>query len=137
MPCLFFHLEHRLTAPDHNRPSDLERKRLKRVHRLARLLDSQFRIPGTKIRFGLDSIFGLVPVAGDTVTAAMAAYIIFEAFRIGVSRTIIMRMLGNLVIDWVVGSIPIVGDLFDLGFKANQRNIKLMERDLGVALANL
>lgn len=126
-----------MAAPGHNRLSELERRRLKRVDRLARLLDSQFCIPGTNIRFGLDSIFGLVPVAGDTVTAAMAAYIIFEAFRIGVSRTIIVRMLGNLVIDWVVGSIPIVGDLFDLGFKANQRNIHLMERDLGIALANL
>ncbi|WP_286830818.1 MULTISPECIES: DUF4112 domain-containing protein [Kordiimonas] len=126
-----------MATPGHNSLSDLDRKRLKRVHRLARLLDSQFRIPGTNIRFGLDSIVGLLPVAGDTVTATLAAYIIFEAFRIGVRRTIIVRMLGNLVIDWVVGSIPVIGDLFDVGFKANQRNIRLIERDLGVALADL
>ncbi|SDD93091.1 DUF4112 domain-containing protein [Kordiimonas lacus] len=126
-----------MATPGHNRLTDLDRRRLKRVHRLARLLDSQFRIPGTNIRFGLDSIVGLLPVAGDTVTATMAAYIIFEAFRIGVRRTIIVRMLGNLVIDWVIGSIPVIGDLFDVGFKANQRNIRLIERDLDVALADL
>lgn len=126
-----------MAAFGHNRLTDKDRKRAKRVHRLARLLDSQFRIPGTDIRFGLDSLFGLVPVVGDTVTAGMAAYIIFEAFRIGVSRRIIARMLGNLVIDWVIGTIPIVGDLFDIGFKANERNIRLMEKDLAVALADL
>lgn len=126
-----------MAARGHNRLTDLDRKRAKRIHRLARLLDSQFRIPGTDIRFGLDSLFGLVPVAGDAVTAAMAAYIIVEAFRIGVSRRIIARMLGNLVIDWVIGSIPIIGDLFDVGFKANERNIRLIERDLGIALADL
>lgn len=116
----------------HNRLTDAEQARVKRLRRLARLLDSQFAIPGTKIRFGLDSILGLLPGAGDTVTAMMAAYIVFEAWRIGISKQIIGRMLGNLLIDWVIGSIPVIGDIFDVGFKANERNIRLIEEELGL-----
>ena len=121
----------------HNSMNDVNRKRARRVYRLARLLDSQFRIPGTGIRFGVDSILGLIPGAGDTVTAAMAAYIIFEAWRMGVSKVTIGRMLGNLVIDWVIGSIPLIGDLFDVGFKANIRNVQLLEDELVVSFKDL
>lgn len=121
-----------MVARGHNRLTEKDLKRVKRVRRLATLLDSQFGIPGTKIRFGLDSILGLVPGAGDTVTATMAAYIIFEAWRIGIPKQIIGRMLGNLVIDWVIGSIPIIGDIFDIGFKANLRNIRLIEEELAI-----
>lgn len=126
-----------MAARGHNSLTDLDRKRAKRVHRLARLLDSQFRIPYTRIRFGLDSLLGLLPGAGDTVTAAMAAYIIFEAWRLGISPRVIGRMIGNLVIDWVIGSIPVIGDIFDVGFKANVRNIRLIEKELGVELKSL
>lgn len=121
----------------HNSMNDVNRKRARRVYRLARLLDSQFRIPGTGIRFGVDSILGLIPGAGDTVTAAMAAYIIFEAWRMGVPKVTIGRMLGNLVIDWVIGSIPLIGDLFDVGFKANIRNVQLLEDELAVSFKDL
>lgn len=116
----------------HNRLDEAELARVKRLRKLAFLLDSQFRIPGTKIRFGLDSILGLLPGAGDTVTAMMAAYIVFEAWRIGIPKQIIGRMLGNLLIDWVIGSIPVIGDIFDVGFKANERNIRLIEEELGL-----
>ncbi|NVJ96600.1 MAG: DUF4112 domain-containing protein [Alphaproteobacteria bacterium] len=123
-----------MSAPSgHNRLTGKEQKRVKRLRRLATLLDAQFGIPGTKIRFGLDSIIGLIPGAGDTITATMAAYIIFEAWRLGVPKQIIGKMLGNLVIDWVIGSIPIIGDIFDIGFKANLRNIRLIEDELGLA----
>ena len=121
----------------HNSMDGTNRKRARRIYRLARLLDSQFKIPGTDIRFGLDSILGLIPGAGDTVTAAMAAYIIFEAWRMGVAKVTIFKMLGNLVIDWVVGSIPLIGDLFDVGYKANMRNIAILEDEMGVAFKEL
>lgn len=121
----------------HNSMDEVTQKRAKRVYRLARLLDSQFKIPGTDIRFGLDSILGLIPGAGDTVTAAMAGYIIFEAWRMGVPRGAIVRMLGNVVLDWVIGSIPLLGDIFDIGFKANTRNVGILEEELGLVLKDL
>ncbi len=121
----------------HNSMDDVNRKRARRVYRLARLLDSQFRIPGTGIRFGLDSILGLIPGAGDTVTAAMAGYIIFEAWRMGIRKGIIVKMVGNVVLDWVIGSIPLLGDIFDIGFKASTRNMYMLEEELGVAFRDL
>ncbi|NVJ71614.1 MAG: DUF4112 domain-containing protein [Alphaproteobacteria bacterium] len=126
-----------MATTGHNRLTETDRKRAKRIHRLARLLDNQFRIPGTDIRFGLDGILGLIPGAGDTVSAAMAAYIIFEAFRLGVSRRIIAKMVGNVTLDWVIGAIPIIGDIFDIGFKANTRNIRLIEEEIGLQLSEL
>ncbi|WP_262690871.1 DUF4112 domain-containing protein [Kordiimonas aestuarii] len=121
----------------HNRLNATDKQRARRIYRLARLLDNQFRLPVLGVRFGLDSILGLIPGAGDTVTAIMAAYIILEAWRLGVSKTTIAKMLGNLVLDWVIGSIPLIGDIFDLGFKANLRNICLLEKDLGTELKDL
>jgi len=126
-----------MSTVGHNSMDDVNRKRAKRVYRLARLLDSQFRIPGTDIRFGLDSILGLIPGAGDTVTATMAGYIIFEAWRMGVGKGIIARMVGNVVLDWIIGSIPLLGDIFDIGFKASTRNIRLMEDALSVTFKDL
>ena len=116
----------------HNRLTEAERIRVRRVRRLAVLLDSQFRLPGTNIRFGLDSLLGLIPGVGDTITAVFAGYIIVEAFRLGVPRNIIVKMVGNIVLDWLIGSIPLIGDLFDIGFKANIRNIRLIEKELGL-----
>ncbi len=121
----------------HNSMNETNRTRAKRIYRLARLLDSQFKLPGTSIRFGLDSILGLIPGAGDTVTALMAAYIILEGWRMGASKGTIARMLVNLVLDWAIGSIPLIGDLFDIGYKANIRNIHLLEDELGVAFKDL
>jgi hypothetical protein len=121
----------------HNRLSETERKRAKRLDKLARLLDGQFRIPGTDIRFGLDSLIGLVPGAGDVVTALFAAYIIIEARRLGVSGKTTLKMLGNVALDFFLGAIPVIGDVFDLVFKANERNIRLLEKDLGVRLSEM
>ena len=126
-----------MTKPGHNSMDDVNRKRARRIYRLARLLDSQFRIPGTGIRFGVDGIIGLIPGAGDTVTAAMAGYIIFEAWRMGVSKVTIGRMLGNVVIDLVIGAIPLIGDLFDIGFKANIRNVRVLEDEFAVSFKDL
>lgn len=98
----------------------------RRLESLADWLDSRFRIPGTDIRFGLDSILGLIPGIGDTVSALPSAYLIITAHKMGVSRFTLSRMMLNAAIDWVIGAIPIIGDIFDIGFKANRRNVVLL-----------
>lgn len=97
---------------------------------LAWWLDSRFRIPGTKIRFGLDSVLGLVPGIGDAATTVPAAYLLYRAHRLGVPTSLLARMGANVAVDLVVGAIPIVGDIFDVGFKANRRNVDLLRRHL-------
>lgn len=101
-----------------------------RVRSLARLLDSAIRIPGTNIRFGLDALIGLIPGVGDVSGAAMAGYIVLTAARLGVPKAVIGRMVLNLGVDTVVGAIPLLGDLFDVGFRANLRNSVLLDRYL-------
>lgn len=104
--------------------------RVKRLARLSRLMDTEFRVPGTKWRFGLDPLIGLIPGAGDAVSAGFSLWIVLEAYRLGMSATTIARMLVNVVLDLATGAIPILGDLFDAGYKANSRNIRLLERHL-------
>jgi Domain of unknown function (DUF4112) len=101
--------------------------RLKRMRGLSRVLDSAFVIPGTKQRMGLDPILGLIPGGGDTVSAALSSYIIIEAAMMGLPRSSLMRMVVNLALDTVVGSVPILGDVFDLVSKANLRNMQIVE----------
>lgn len=100
-----------------------------RLAAAARLLDSQWRIPGTKIRFGLDPILGLVPGAGDAVSLAISAWIVAEARRHGVPRRVLARMISNVLLDLATGVIPVVGDLVDVAVKANIRNLRLMGLD--------
>ena len=92
------------------------------------LLDSRFRIPGTNIRFGLDALLGLVPVAGDVVTLALSGYLFVLMARHGGGPLLLLRMAGNVALDALVGAIPLVGDLFDIGFKANVRNLDLLKK---------
>jgi hypothetical protein len=94
---------------------------------LARILDSAVGVPGTKIRVGLDAILGLIPGAGDAVSAALSGYIILAAARAGASRPVLLRMVGNVVLDAVIGAVPVLGDLFDVAFRANARNVALLE----------
>ena len=94
---------------------------------LSDLLDSRFRIPGTNIRFGLDFLVGLVPFAGDAVTFAFSGLLVISMTRHGASGMVVVKMLGNILLDTLVGSIPVLGDLFDLGFKANRRNYQLLK----------
>jgi hypothetical protein len=100
--------------------------RLEALEGLAHNLDSRFRIPGTRIRFGWDSILGLVPGIGDIAAVAPGAYIWLEGHRLGVSNHVKGRMAFNLGVDWVIGSIPLLGDVLDVGFKANRRNVALI-----------
>ncbi len=99
---------------------------LKRMEILAKLMDSQFRVPGTDIRFGLDALIGLVPGAGDFATFAVSGYMLAVLAKNGASGYVLARMGLNIIIDAVIGIIPILGDLFDVAFKANQLNMKLM-----------
>ncbi|MGR3571585.1 DUF4112 domain-containing protein [Brevirhabdus sp.] len=103
---------------------------LRRLDRLAQLLDSRFRIPGTGIRFGLDGLIGLVPGLGDLATLAPSAYLLVQANRLGVSKATMLRMAGNTGIDFAIGAVPLLGDIFDIGFKANNRNVALLRADL-------
>jgi hypothetical protein len=102
-------------------------KEFKFLDAMSDLLDSRFRIPGTNIRFGLDFLVGLVPYAGDLVTFAFSGVLVLAMVRNGASGMVALKMLGNVLLDTLVGSIPILGDLFDLGFKANRRNYKLLQ----------
>lgn len=97
---------------------------------LARLLDSQFGIPGTKFRFGLDAILGLLPGIGDGASAVLSLYIVAQAGAKGAPLPLILRMLWNILIDTLIGSIPLVGDLFDVAYQANNRNVRLLRRHL-------
>jgi hypothetical protein len=101
-------------------------RRLRRMHGLARLMDTAIRIPGTGIRFGADSVFGLIPVIGDAGGALVGLYIINEARRMGVPPAKLVQMLGNLGVDAFVGSVPVAGDLFDLFFKSHRRNLDIV-----------
>ena len=97
---------------------------------IANLMDRAFRIPGTQLRVGLDSIVGLVPGVGDTLALLPAAYIVYTARRLGMPGHIVARMAANTAIDTVIGSIPLIGDIFDVGFKSNTRNVALLRREL-------
>ena len=103
---------------------------VRRLRRLARLMDSSFGIPGTRYRVGLDPLLGLIPGIGDAVGLGAALWIVTEARRLGVPGPIIARMLGNVALDAVIGTVPVLGDLFDAGYKANERNLDLIEREL-------
>lgn len=102
--------------------------RLAALSSLAHLLDRAFRVPGTSWRFGLDSIIGLVPGAGDVLGSLAGTYSLWTARQLGAPASIQMRMLLNLAIDAVVGAVPLAGDLFDFAFKAHSRNLALLER---------
>ena len=98
------------------------------LRKWATLLDAAFRVPGTTFRFGLDAIIGLVPGAGDIGTAFFSVMILLHAVRLGIPKVVIGRMLLNSGLDMVAGTVPLVGDLFDAGYKANLRNMALLER---------
>ena len=101
--------------------------RLARLRRLAWLLDAQFGLPGTRFRFGVNSLFGLAPVAGDVLLGLVSLYIVWEARRLGAPNGLLARMLANIAVEVGGGAIPVLGDLFDVAFKANLRNLALLE----------
>jgi hypothetical protein len=102
--------------------------RLRGVERIARLMDSQFRLPGTRFRFGLDPLLGLLPIVGDLSTLAVSSALLLTMFRHGASGAVVVRMALNILLDTVVGAIPLVGNLFDFAYKSNERNVALLRR---------
>jgi hypothetical protein len=101
---------------------------LARARTLARLLDSAAKVPGTGIRFGADAILGLIPGLGDVAGAALAGYLVLLAQRLGAPRAVVLRMLANVAVDTIGGTVPVIGDLFDVAFKSNTRNVALLEQ---------
>jgi uncharacterized protein DUF4112 len=103
-------------------------QRLARLDALAKLLDVAFIVPGTKIRYGIDGLIGLIPVVGDIITTAISLWVVREARALGAPWHITTRMLGNVALDGVVGLVPFAGDAFDVVFRANVRNVRMLQR---------
>src|SRR3954469_22710924 len=106
--------------------TDAEREARRRLNFLAWLLDSSIPIPGTRLTVGLDAVMGLLPFIGDLIGVALSSYILAEANRMGVGRAILMRMAFNVAVEGMVGIVPLFGDAFDAAWKANQKNVKLL-----------
>ena len=115
----------RIEGSQKDAASDLDQD-LERVRLLAKWLDARFEVLG--IPFGLDSLIGLIPVVGDTITSVVASYPILLAQRHGLGKAVQARMAANVAVDWVVGLVPAVGDIFDVAYKANLKNLKLFEK---------
>jgi hypothetical protein len=103
-------------------------ERLRWVERVARLMDSQFRLPGTRFRFGLDPLLGLVPIVGDLSSTAVSVALLLTMLRHGASGAVVVRMALNILLDTVIGAIPILGNVFDFAYKSNERNVALLRR---------
>lgn len=106
-----------------------ENREVVKLRRLAHLLDSSIPLPGG-YRIGLDGIIGLVPFVGDAVGASLSSYIVIQAAQLGVSTRSLLKMMANIIVETVIGIIPILGDIFDMAWKANERNIKLLNQQL-------
>ncbi|NUB92492.1 DUF4112 domain-containing protein [Haloterrigena sp. SYSU A558-1] len=111
-------------------PAEVDEAAISRMRTVARALDEGFRLPGTNFRFGLDPIVGILPGAGDTATALVSLYIVAESARMGVSQSTLLRMLANIAVDTIGGSVPILGVLFDAFWKSNKWNVKLAIEEL-------
>ena len=105
-------------------------KSVARLEALAKLMDGAFVIPGTNIRMGLDGIIGLVPVAGDMISGLISTYMIREARQLGAPSWLIARMAANTLLDTTIGAIPLLGDAFDVMFRANMKNMALLRRHM-------
>ena len=103
-------------------------QRLARLDAVAKLLDIAFIVPGTNIRYGIDGIIGLIPVIGDIIATALSLWLVREARALGAPWYVTMRMLGNVAVQGVVGAVPVAGDAFDVLFRANIRNVRLLRR---------
>ena len=103
----------------------------RRLRRIAKLMDSQFRVPVLGLRIGADAILGLVPGIGDALSGLIGAYLIYEAHRLGVPRSALLRMILNVAFDTTVGAIPVAGDIWDFFFRSNDRNMQILARHIG------
>ena len=102
------------------------REVIDRLDFIARLLDTAFIVPGTNIRFGIEAIIRLMPGIGDAIASALSCVILIEAHRLGVPRGVLVRMIANVLLEGTAGAMPVVGDMFDVIFRANRRNIRIL-----------
>lgn len=103
-------------------------KELEYAEKLVGLMDDQFKIPFVNFRFGLDPIIGLIPFAGDVITFLISFLIVIALFRNGVPRSIILTMVANIILDLLIGGVPVIGDVWDFFNKANRKNLKLARK---------
>ena len=108
------------------------RQEIARLRKLATLLDAAFRIPGTKARWGLDTLIGLLPVGGTALMLLPSLYIVWKSWHLGVGRPVLARMLGNVAVEAAADLVPVLGDVFDTAFKADLRNVALLEQHFGL-----
>lgn len=111
-----------------------EDRSLARITLLSKLMDSAVEIPGLKTRIGLDAVLGLIPGVGDMASSFVSFYVLQVANRRGASRLTLLHMTFNILCDWIIGSVPLAGDVFDIFWKSNQRNVKLLLQDEGAAV---
>ncbi len=111
-------------------PNPARQAALRRLDALSHLLDNSIPVPGTRARFGLDAVIGLIPGFGDAAGAVVSAYVVVQAARLGASVPTLIHMLLNVGVEAVAGAVPLLGDLFDAAFKANARNVALLRREM-------
>ncbi len=114
-----------------NTPNNSHVASLRRLRRISHLLDNAIAIPGTKYRIGLDPILGLIPGGGDLIGSVFAGYVVFKSAQMGVPQETLVKMAANIVFDTVAGTVPVAGDLLDVAWKANVKNIELLDAHLG------
>jgi hypothetical protein len=106
--------------------------KIERLRRLAWLIDAMGRVPGTRFRSGINSLIGLAPGVGDAVLALISLYFVYEAAGLGLPRRKLARMLWNVAVEAILGAVPVLGDLFDVVWKANLRNVDIIDRHFGL-----
>ena len=116
-------------VPARPAPAEVERS----LDQLSRLMDGLFRVPGTGWRIGLDALVGLIPGVGDFATTPVSFYILAAGVRYRVPKVTLLRMASNIAVDYLLGSVPVVGDLFDAAWKSNQMNVELLRRRAAVS----
>jgi len=119
------------TKPPVADPAERKRRARERLIALSRLLDAAVEVPLLRTRVGLDALLGIVPVAGDLLSAALGLYLVAQARELGASRWLQTRMIGNLAFDALLGVVPVAGDIADVYFKAHLRNLRLLQKELG------
>ncbi|NMG57447.1 DUF4112 domain-containing protein [Geitlerinema sp. P-1104] len=118
-------------ATDITDPVDYDLPTVKRLRRLSYILDSSIPIPGTGYRIGIDPILGLLPVWGDIAGAILSGYIVLNALKLGISRKLLLTMIYNILAESIIGVVPVLGNIFDATWKANMRNMRLLDAHIG------
>jgi hypothetical protein len=107
--------------------NEMNEERLLRLRRLSERLDETFTIPGTNYKIGIDPLIGAIPIIGDLIGAILSTYIIYSGIKMGASPKVVRKMVTNIVIEFIIGSAPLIGDVFDFFWKANKKNVELIE----------